>query len=82
MTDAEKLTILERHVRELSEIYDCVQVLATGLRPDNTTFSHKRGSGNFYARQGLAHEFIQDNVSEDLAVYIAKELDPPDDWKA
>lgn len=80
MTDKEKIKVLEKHVSALSEIYDCVQVLATGLREDNTTFSHKRGSGNWYARKGLAHEFIEENIAEDAATQIARKLDPPDDW--
>jgi len=82
MTGQEKLAILERHVAELAEIYDCVQVLATGLNPNNSTFCHKRGSGNWYARQGMAHEFIQENIADDAATLIAKKLEPPEeDWK-
>ena len=79
MTNEEKLKLLERHVAELSELYDSVQVFATGLNLDNTTFSHKRGSGNWYARQGLAHEFIQENIAGDTADKIARRLEPPED---
>jgi hypothetical protein len=81
MTNEEKLTELERHAAELSELYDSVQIFATGLNSDGTTFSHKRGQGNWYARQGMAHEFIQENIAADTADKLAEKLDPPDDWK-
>ncbi len=82
MTNQQKLAELERHVAELSEFYDSVQIFASGLNSDGTTFSHKRGSGNWYARQGLAHEFIQENIAEDTADKISQKLDPPDnEWK-
>ena len=80
MTNEDKLKILQSYVTKLSEIYEAVQVFATGLNADNTTFSHKRGSGNWYARQGMAQEFIQENIASDAAEQIAKKLDPPDEW--
>ncbi len=79
MTDEAKIKILERHVDELAEIYDAVQIVVTGLRPNGGTFGFKRGSGNWYARQALCREFIQEAVSEEAAEQIAKKLDPPDD---
>lgn len=82
MTKEQKLEVLQRHVSELSEIYDNVQVLASWLETDGRTSSHKRGSGNWYARQGLAHEFIEENIAEDQAKAIASKLEPPDEgWK-
>lgn len=78
MTDAEKLAVLERHVNELAEIYDHIQIMGTWLRPDNTTASHKRGSGNWYARLGMAREFLSDNEAENTAAAIASKLEPPD----
>lgn len=82
MTNEARLKVLERHVAELAEIYDSVQVMVTWLKPDGTTSSQKRGSGDWYARQGLAHEFIDENIAEDAAVHIARKLEPPDDeWK-
>lgn len=75
MTDDQKNEVLERHVRELAEIFDSVQILASTLNSDTTTSCHKRGSGNWYARQGMAHEFIQLSIAEDAAVKIAEKLD-------
>ncbi len=79
MTDEAKIKILERHVDELAEIYDAVQIVATGLRQDGGTFCHKRGSGNWYARESLCREFVQQAKSEEAAEQIAKKLYPPDD---
>lgn len=82
MTDDERLKIVERHVAELAEIYDAVQVVGTWLTLDGYTKSHKRGSGNWYARQQMAREFIEENVADENAKSIARHLDPPDDtWK-
>ena len=82
MTQDERIRILEHHVAALSEIYDSVQIMGSYLTEKGTTICQKRGSGDFYARQGMAHEFIQTNVAEDQAILIAQKLDPPDDgWK-
>lgn len=79
MTGEQRLQVLDRHVAELAEIYDSVQVMVSWVTPDGRTSSQKRGSGD-YARQGLAHEFIEENLAEDSADKIAKKLEPPDDW--
>lgn len=80
MTDAERIIIIERHAAELSEVYDSVQIFGSWVAPDGRTRSHKRGSVDFYARQGLAHEFIQENIAEDNARMIAQRLNPPDEY--
>ncbi len=80
--DTERLAILKKHVAELAEHYDAVQIVATWLASDNLTRSHKCGSGNWYARTGLCREFINENLADDQAEAIARKLDPPDDgWK-
>lgn len=79
MTGEQRLQVLDRHVAELAEIYDSVQVMVSWVTPDGRTSSQKRGSGDWYARQGLAHEFIEENLAEDSADKIAKKLAPPDD---
>lgn len=80
MTKEERLKILERHVGELSEIYDAVQIVGTWLSPDGCTNGQKRGSGNWYARQAMCREFIEESIQDDLSSKIADKLDPPDDW--
>jgi len=78
MTNDQRLAILDRHVRELSEIYDSVQVMGSFVDCNNQTMMHHRGSGNWFARQGMAHTFISESLAEDQAIQIAKKLDPPD----
>lgn len=80
MTDDQRLAEIDRHVRELAELYDAVQVTGSWLTPEGRTKSHKRGSGNFYARLALCREFITEELAEDQATAIARKLEPPDDW--
>jgi hypothetical protein len=79
MTNEQRLAEMERHVRELSEIYDAVQVCATWLDPEGKTRSQKRGSGLWYARQQICREFIEENIADDTATAIARKLNPPDE---
>lgn len=80
MSADDRLRILESHVAQLSEIFDAVQVCGSFLTPDGKTLSQKRGSGNWYARQGMCKEFIDENQAEDAAQAIARKLKPPDDY--
>lgn len=84
MTNAEAEKILDCHVLQLRELgFDNVQVLVSW--PSGcVTKGLYRGAGDWYARQGLAHEFIQRNIADDTASLIAEKLDKPDDgdaWK-
>lgn len=82
MTYEQRMAVLESCVTKLSECYDAVQIMGTFLTPDNRTIGHKRGSGNWYARQGMAQQFVQDDEAESHAIQIAAKLDPPDEsWK-
>lgn len=62
-------------VATLAEHFDHVQVLATW---DANDHSHRmsRGAGNWYARQGLAHEFINNEVARENANEVAKAIKP------
>lgn len=79
---AEKM--LEEVAAKLGEHFDAVQILAT-WNQDGGSFHTKRGAGNWYARQGMAHEFINSDIAQDAAVQIAEHLQPPPDdgeeWK-
>ena len=52
-----------RHVRELGEHFTNVQIMVSYNDCGNTHGIY-RGCGDWYARQGLAHEFIDTNVSD------------------
>lgn len=77
--DAERLAILQRHVDELAEHYDAVQIVVTWLTSENSTKSYKRGSGNWYSRQALCREFVNEDFASDQAEAIARKLNPSDD---
>jgi hypothetical protein len=78
-TEAEKL--LEETAAKLGEHFDAIQILGTWSE-DGLTKCSKRGVGNWYARQGMAHEFINADLAQENAREIAEQLNPPDDeWK-
>ena len=42
----------------LAEYFDAVQILVSRITPNGATEAIYRGSGNWYARQGMAHDFL------------------------
>lgn len=71
MTLEEKQRILKRHCDELAEIFDAVQILTSGLDEKGDSFQVNFGSGNYYARSGMCHDF----VGQELAIQIANKLE-------
>lgn len=83
MDAAKAQEILERAATQLGEHFDAVQILATWSEA-GVTHSIPRGAGNWYARQGMAHEFINQDVAQENAKQIADRIARPDDdgdWK-
>jgi hypothetical protein len=72
MTEEEQEKLLERHANELAEIFDSVQILASGVRPDGSTFRLYNGSGNFFSRSGMCHEFIEAERAQQIARQLKK----------
>ena len=62
--------IVEKAVSDLGEHFDAVEILASNVDGEGSDCI-KRGSGNFYARLGMAQEFID----EDRAQVWAKVFD-------
>lgn len=64
----------------LLEHFDAVQIMVT-WQENGLTKNICRGSGNWYARQGMAHEFINADIAQENARQLAEELndEPPDD---
>jgi hypothetical protein len=57
MTPKETLAFVDFHISALLEHFDAVQILAS--RSDHEgTHDVMRGGGNWYACQGMAHDFI------------------------
>jgi hypothetical protein len=83
MTAEESERILNKASAELGEHYDAVQILVT-WNEEGLTKSGALGCGNWYARQGMAHEFITKDVAQENARQISEAITPPDEgseWK-
>lgn len=83
MTEQQITDLLEKHASELGEHFDAVQILAT-WHEGGLTYSRAYGSGNWYARQGMASAFINRDIADEQAKMIGKAIQPPDDgdaWK-
>lgn len=83
MTRGEAERICEEFAAKLGEHFDHVQIMATWTEEGGTMGTY-RGAGNWYARQGMAHEFINQDIAQDTAAAIARRINPPDDgedWK-
>ena len=78
MIDAEIVKLLEETTARLSEHFECVQILVSWNEAGNTRFI-SRGAGNWYARQGMAHEFINADLAHEAAQHIASELKKEDE---
>lgn len=76
--------MLEQSAHALGEHFGSVQIMATWDEYGITKCSY-RGAGNWYARQGMAHEFINHDIAQDSAKQIAEQLkeEPPaeEEWK-
>lgn len=84
-TQEEAEEILEKAASVLGEHFDAVQILAS-WNEDGQTTCVKRGSGNWYARQGMAHEFINSDISQSNAYELSRVMPKPpeddsDSWK-
>ncbi len=55
--------MIMQHVRALGEHFASVQIMVSN-NEDGNTYGIFRGCGDWYARQGLAHEFIDTCVSD------------------
>lgn len=62
--------MMDGMLRELGEHFEAIQILGTFVDDDGHTVRVTRGVGNWYARQGLAREFLD----MDAAVTTANEL--------
>ena len=84
--DTEQRAEVERHVLALMEHFDAVQILVSCTAPCGGTESVFQGAGNWFARQGMAHEFINRDQAETNAFKIGEKIQPPPDedgeaWK-
>lgn len=69
---------LDNALAILGEHYDHVQIMVTFSDSRGTAVNY-RGIGNWYARQGMAHEFINNDIAQDNATQIAQKLKDKND---
>jgi hypothetical protein len=84
MTNTEVEKYLEEMAAKIGEHFGAVQIMVSWLDDKGRTSGCKKGVGDWYARQGMAHEFINEDVAFENARQIAQKLEPPpdDSWKA
>lgn len=78
MTGEEAHALLGEFVEKLGEHFDHVQILAT-WNEEGLTKAAYSGCGSWYARQGLAHEFINKDIAQENAHQLAEKINPPPD---
>ena len=78
--------IVQKALDILGEHFDAVLILVS-WNHDGLTSCIPSGSGNWYARQGMAHEFINTDTAQEHARMLQQVINPPqsddsgDDWK-
>ena len=87
MKDAKK--IIDDAAAKLSEHFDSVLILASWEEPDST-HRVQSGTGNFYARIGMATEFLQEDkaridgeetTAPIVAALLERDTDDDEPWK-
>lgn len=63
---------IDAHCAQIAEHFDAVQILVTDLDKDGNTTYCFRGTGNFFARVGMAKAFLDQDraINEENAVAI------------
>lgn len=75
LTPEQQKAIVIKHVTALGEFFDSVQVLVSNST-DIGTESVYLGAGNWYARQGMAHDFIHKDQAQTEAHELSAVIDP------
>lgn len=81
MSESEIIYLIERCAALIGE-HGNVQILVSIPVDKGGTKGIKRGCGDWYARQGLAQEFIQQDRAQNIGEEVARRIDPPDDGEA
>lgn len=77
MTFKEAENLLEITAAQLGEHFSAVQILVSWPAGEGQgTACAKRGVGDWYARQGMAHDFIQSYQARESAAEIALAIKP------
>lgn len=79
------MALIDKFASDLGEHCDAVQIL-TSWNDNGVTSALYRGSGNWHARQGMAHEFINMDQCQNMAHELSNVIPRPDspdgdEWK-
>lgn len=78
MRPEEQIELVDRIAAQLGEQFECVQILvSTCLENGKGTESVYSGFGNWFARQGMARDFVTKDDASTHAKHLADRLDPP-----
>jgi hypothetical protein len=87
MTSEEADALVQKCSIFLGEHFDAVQILASWNEQGLTNMTC-HGCGNWYARQGMAKDFINTDQAQEIATQLADKLPKPaddgtegDEWK-
>jgi hypothetical protein len=78
MTREEAEKLIQTTAQNLAEHFDAVQILVSWTE-EGATFHTKRGCGNWYARQGMCHAFVQEDIANDNARIMAEHMNRDED---
>lgn len=78
LNQTEQMAIVRQHVIALSEFFDSIQILVSNSG-DIGTESVYLGSGNWFARQGMAHDFITKDRAHTEAHELSSVINPAQD---
>jgi len=83
LTPEQQMALVQSHVNQLMEHFEAVQILVS-ITDCEGTHNVSLGGGNWFARQGMAHQFIRHDQAQTNAHAIAKAMpqEPPDDGEA
>jgi len=78
LTLQEQERVVRQHVDALGEFFDSVQILASNVTQIGTE-NVFTGSGKWFARQGMAHDFINRDRAQTEAHELAGAMRPPEE---
>ncbi len=78
MTTQESMNLLDKHAAQLAEHFDSVQILVTVVEDGGTDYFAK-GKGDWYARRGMCHQFIDMDQAEANSNALAEKINGNED---
>ena len=71
MTDEEKRLLISRVATQLGDHFDAVQIMASWKEEGDTRYQYW-GQGNWFARKGMAHQFLEEEHGRVIGHEVGK----------